>query len=274
MFAFSSSIFSGSYTTSYIIYLPLPPAPVKGVLGERWDLSDADELLLVGGLQGLLLLLLEGRHPLPGEGVPEEEDQGHEAEEDCGDDGGEVVHDLQVFQGLDRALFVPVVHAQQRPVHAHGGQDLAQLSEEVTEKCIENLKEKYTAENSGIELVMITGGWDLVPKKEYWAVLKEQYGSKREGRLSRSALETLSIIAYSQPITRAEIEAIRGVGVDNMIRLLMERNLIKEVGKKEAPGRPTLFGTTKEFLRLFQLNSISELPKLDEDDQERFELAR
>ena len=59
-----------------------------------------------------------------------------------------------------------------------------------------------------------------------------------------------------------------------MIRLLMERNLIKEVGKKEAPGRPTLFGTTKEFLRLFQLNSISELPKLDEDDQERFELAR
>jgi len=59
-----------------------------------------------------------------------------------------------------------------------------------------------------------------------------------------------------------------------MIRLLLERNLIKEVGKKEAPGRPTLFGTTKEFLRLFQLNSISELPKLDEDDQERFELAR
>ena len=65
-----------------------------------------------------------------------------------------------------------------------------------------------------------------------------------------------------------------GVGVDNMIRLLIDRNLIKEVGKKEAPGRPTLFGTTKEFLKLFRLNSIAELPKLDEDEQERFELAR
>ena len=139
---------------------------------------------------------------------------------------------------------------------------------------LEKLKEKYSAEDSGIELAMITGGWCLAPKKEYWDVLKEFYGSKREGRLSKSAMETLAIIAYSQPITRAEIEQIRGVGVDNMIRLLIERNLIKEVGKKEAPGRPTLFGTTKEFLKLFRLNSIAELPKLDEDEQERFELAR
>ena len=110
--------------------------------------------------------------------------------------------------------------------------------------------------------------------KTYKDILKEVYGSKREGKLSKSAMETLAIIAYSQPITRAEIEQIRGVGVDNMIRLLIERNLIREVGKKEAPGRPVLFGTTKEFLKLFRLNSISELPKLDEDEQERFELAR
>lgn len=150
----------------------------------------------------------------------------------------------------------------------------AQLSEEVIEKCIEKLKEKYSKEDSGIELVMVTGGWCLAPKKEFWDVLKEFYGSKREGKLSKSAMETLSIIAYSQPITRAEIESIRGVSVDNMIRLLIERNLIKEVGKKEVPGRPTLFGTTKEFLKLFRLNSISELPKLDEDEEERFELAR
>lgn len=150
----------------------------------------------------------------------------------------------------------------------------AQLSEEVVEKCLENLKEKYSSEDSGIELSMITGGWCLTPKKEYWEVLKEFYGSKRDGRLSKSAMETLAIIAYSQPITRAEVEQLRGVGVDNMIRLLIERNLIKEVGKKEVPGRPTLFGTTKEFLKLFHLNSISELPKLDEDDEKRFELAR
>ncbi|MCR5699166.1 MAG: SMC-Scp complex subunit ScpB, partial [Treponemataceae bacterium] len=76
------------------------------------------------------------------------------------------------------------------------------------------------------------------------------------------------------PITRSEIEAIRGVSADNMIRLLVEKNLIKEVGKKDAPGKPTQFGTTKDFLKLFQLNSISDLPKLEEKESERFELAR
>ena len=174
----------------------------------------------------------------------------------------------------ETALLETVLFLESEPLTVKVLSNKSQLSEEIVEKCIEKLKEKYAAEDSGIELVMITGGWCLTPKKEYWEVLKEEYGSKREGRLSRSAMETLAIIAYSQPITRAEIEQIRGVGVDNMIRLLTERNLIKEVGKKEAPGRPTLFGTTKEFLKLFRLNSIAELPKLDEDEQERFELAR
>ena len=120
----------------------------------------------------------------------------------------------------------------------------------------------------------IIGGWVLTPKKDLWDFLKERYGKKNEGKLSRSALETLSIIAYSQPITRAEIEAIRGVSADNMVRLLMERNLIKETGKKDIPGKPIQYGTTKEFLKFFRLNSISDLPKLDETESERFELAR
>lgn len=174
----------------------------------------------------------------------------------------------------ETALCETILFLESEPISEKVLSNKAQLSEEVVTKCIENLQEKYSDANSGIELAMITGGWTLVPKKEYWDVLKEFYGSKREGRLSKSAMETLAIIAYSQPITRAEIEQIRGVGVDNMIRILIEKNLIKEVGKKEAPGRPTLFGTTKEFLKLFRLNSISELPKLDEDEQERFELAR
>lgn len=87
-------------------------------------------------------------------------------------------------------------------------------------------------------------------------------------------METLAIIAYSQPITRAEIEALRGVSADNMIRILLERNLIKEVGKKDIPGKPVQFGTTKDFLQLFRLNSIADLPRLDETESERFELAR
>ena len=107
-----------------------------------------------------------------------------------------------------------------------------------------------------------------------WGFLKDRYGKKNEGRLSRAAMETLSIIAYSQPVTRAEIEAIRGVSADNMIRLLIEKDLIKEVGKKDVPGKPAMFGTTKEFLKIFRLNSIADLPKLDETERERFELAR
>ncbi|MCR5765015.1 MAG: SMC-Scp complex subunit ScpB [Treponema sp.] len=174
----------------------------------------------------------------------------------------------------ETALVEAVLFLESEPLSVKMISNKSQLSEEVVEQCLEKLKEKYNSEDSGVELVMITGGWCLAPKKEYWDVLKELYGSKREGHLSKSAMETLAIIAYSQPITRAEIESIRGVGVDNMVRLLLDRNLIKEVGKKEAPGRPILFGTTKEFLKLFRLNSISELPKLDEDDEERFELAR
>lgn len=174
----------------------------------------------------------------------------------------------------EAALIETILFLESEPLSEKVLSNKSQLAEDVVSRCIELLKEKYAADESGLELEMITGGWCLVPKKEYWEVLKEFYGSKREGRLSKSALETLSIIAYKQPITRAEIESIRGVSVDNMVRLLFDRNLIREVGKKEVPGRPTLFGTTKEFLKLFHLNSISELPKLDEDEQERFELAR
>ncbi len=174
----------------------------------------------------------------------------------------------------ETALLEAVLFLESEPLTVKALSIKAQLSEEVVEKCIENLKEKYSGENCGIEITMITGGWCLVPKQEFWEVLKEQYGSKREGRLSRSAMETLAIIAYQQPITRAEVQNIRGTNVDNMIRTLIERNLIKEVGKKEAPGHPTLYGTTKEFLKLFRLNSISELPRLDEDEEARFELAR
>ncbi|MDR3343000.1 MAG: SMC-Scp complex subunit ScpB, partial [Treponema sp.] len=126
--------------------------------------------------------------------------------------------------------------------------------------------------DSGVELCRIGGGVMISPKKEYWDNLKDRYGKKNDSKLSKAALETLSIIAYSQPITRSEIEAIRGVSADNMIRLLLERELIRETGKKDIPGKPVQFGTTKEFLKLFRLDSIADLPKLNESEADRFEL--
>ena len=174
----------------------------------------------------------------------------------------------------ESALIEAILFLESEPVTEKSLSAISELSEEVVRKSLEVLKEKYKSDASGIELEMITGGWALIPKKEIWNVLKERYGNKNEGKLSRSAMETLSIIAYSQPVTRAEIESIRGVSADNMIRLLMERNLIKEVDRKDIPGKPSLYGTTKEFLKFFRLNSIADLPKLDEAEEERFELAR
>lgn len=174
----------------------------------------------------------------------------------------------------ETALVETILFLESEPMVVKSISAVAQLSEEIVEACLEKLKEKYTDEDSGIELVMITGGWALSPKREMWDVLKERYGKKNEGKLSRSAMETLSIIAYSQPITRAEIEKIRGVAADNMIRLLMERNLIHEVGKKDVPGKPSQYGTTKDFLKFFRLNSIADLPRLDQTEEERFVLAR
>jgi segregation and condensation protein B len=112
----------------------------------------------------------------------------------------------------------------------------------------------------------------ICAKREYWENLKERYGKKSEGKISRAAMETLAIVAYSQPVTRAEIEKIRGVSADNMIRLLLEKNLVREAGKKDIPGRPVMYGTTKDFLKIFGLNSIADLPKLNEADLEKFEL--
>ncbi len=146
------------------------------------------------------------------------------------------------------------------------------FSRELVEKVLDVLEERYNDNRSGLSLSRIGGGIALGPKPEYWEALRERYGKKSEGRLSKAALETLSIIAYSQPITRSEIEGIRGVSADNMMRLLLERELIRSVGKKDVPGKPTLYGTTKDFLKVFRLESLADLPKLDESEADRFEL--
>lgn len=178
--------------------------------------------------------------------------------------------DLQKETALIEAIF----YLESEPLDFQALSKISNLGIEVVEAAIENLQEKYQSEESGIDLVQISGGWIISPKEELWEFLKDRYGKKNDNRLSKAAMETLSIIAYKQPITRAEIEAIRGVSVDNMIRLLHERLLIKEVSKKDVPGKPSQYGTTKEFLKFFRMNSIADLPKLDETESERFELAR
>ncbi len=170
----------------------------------------------------------------------------------------------------EAALVETVLFLESEPMDEAALSRATGLDKEVIERALETLVEDCAAPTRGLEPVKSGGGWILAPKAELWESLKERYGKKADSRLSRAALETLSIVAYSQPITRAEVEAIRGVSADGMIRFLLEKAFIKEVGKKEAPGRPVQYGTTKEFLKYFRLGSIADLPKLDELERERF----
>ncbi len=169
-------------------------------------------------------------------------------------------------------LVEAVLFLESDPVELKTIVKITDLPQEIIEKSLAILKEKYQQPGNGLELIEFAGGYMLSPKEHLWDYLRERYGQKNDKRLSRAAMETLSIIAYSQPITKAEIENIRGVSADNMIRILNERNLIKTVGKKDVPGKPALYGTTKDFLKIFGLKSISDLPKLDDVQQVKFEL--
>ena len=172
----------------------------------------------------------------------------------------------------EAALIEAIMFLESDPVSTKQLSRITSISEDIVAEALLQLKETLQDEHHGLELIEIGEGYQLSPKSELWAHLKERYGRKNDSRLSKAALETLSIIAYSQPVTRAEIENIRGVAAESMIKLLLHRKFIKTVGKKDVPGKPNQYGTTKEFLKAFRLSSIAELPKLDEENKERFEL--
>lgn len=172
----------------------------------------------------------------------------------------------------EMAIVEAILFLESEPLGVATIARISGLSREAVQSALDALKERNGSEEFGIELIELGDGYVYSPKKELWEQLRGRYGKKNENKLSKAALETLSIIAYSQPITRAEVENIRGVSADNMIRLLLSRDLIGEVGRKEAPGRPVQYGTTKTFLKQFRLSSIADLPKLDESERERFEL--
>jgi segregation and condensation protein B len=169
------------------------------------------------------------------------------------------------------ALVEAVLFLENEPVEPTVLGRITGLNRRQVLEAIEELRRRYAEQAHGLEIVELGGGYSFAVKQQLWDMLKPRYGKRSEGKLSRAALETLSIIAYSQPVTRQEIESIRGVSADGMIKLLSSKNLIREVGKKQVPGRPVQYGTTKEFLKTFRLASIADLPKLDELDAEKFE---
>lgn len=143
---------------------------------------------------------------------------------------------------------------------------LAEVTEETEEKvreALQEIMEEYKNDSHGIELLELEKSYQFVTKADFYQDLIKIAKTPRKMNLSESVLETLSIVAYKQPVTKIEIETIRGVSCDYAIDKLLEYALIEELGRKDAPGRPILFGTTEQFLRSFGVKSLKELPELD-----------
>lgn len=145
-----------------------------------------------------------------------------------------------------------------------------EADEKETLELLLELKEKYESPSCGIELLQLEDSFQLATKPGTYDALVKIAKTPRKLSLSESVLETLSIIAYKQPVTRIEIENIRGVSCDFAVNKLLEYNLICELGRKDAPGRPLLFGTTEEFLRSFGVKSLKDLPEIDTLQIEEF----
>lgn len=141
---------------------------------------------------------------------------------------------------------------------------------EDSEAILNSIQSKYTNENFGIELVNYGKTYKFITKQEVAPYIQTLFHTSKPNTLSQSALETLAIIAYKQPITRVEIEELRGVGADMMLRKLQARNLIREAGRSDAPGKPILYEVTEEFMdsfKLYTLNELPDLPEFNSDDE-------
>ncbi len=150
-----------------------------------------------------------------------------------------------------------------RPLSAAKISQVAEVNNiQLTRDIIGQLQQEYADTARAIQIVELGGGYQMATKPEYGRWVRKLFNEKMTAKLSPAALETLAIIAYKQPVTRAEIEVIRGVDIVAPLEKIMERGLVKIVGKKDTPGRPLVYGTTDEFLRLFGLNKISELPEI------------
>lgn len=169
-------------------------------------------------------------------------------------------NELTVESVIEAVLF-----ASDEPISAARLVDIVEVGGvKQLRKHIESLNEKYRANNNAFRIEEIAGGYQMLTLSVYNEWLKKLLRARAEGKLSQAALETLAIIAYKQPVIRADIEAIRGVACGELIRSLMYKGLVKITGRAEVLGRPLLYGTTRKFLAVFGLKSLKDLPKIEE----------
>jgi len=169
--------------------------------------------------------------------------------------------DVQIdFRTLEALLF-----STHHPLTAGRLAEMLELeSTKPVRRAIKELNEQYVTTDRSFRVEQVAGGYQLLTLPDFGEILKKLHQREVDSKLTKAALETLAIIAYKQPILRADIEAIRGVACGETIRSLMEKHLVKIAGRAEVPGRPILYGTTKRFLELFGLNSLKDLPQSDD----------
>jgi len=175
-----------------------------------------------------------------------------------------IVHRPSSGELTAESVIEAVLFASDEPLSDARLAGIAEMGIKQIRQYIQNLNEKYEANNNAFRIEQIAGGYQMLTLSDYNPWLQKLLRVRSEGKLSSAALETLAIIAYKQPVIRADIEAIRGVAVGEIIRNLMSKGLVKIVGRAEVIGRPMLYGTTKKFLEIFGLNSLKDLPKAEE----------
>ena len=154
------------------------------------------------------------------------------------------------------------------PISIERLSQIFEIRPEEVEKAAEDLAKKLDEQKSGIALLRLENTYQLASREKYAEYIKRAFDIRRRTPLSQAALEVLAVIAYNQPITRAFIEQVRGVDCSGVISSLLEKDLIEERGRLELPGRPLLYGTTKNFLRCFTLTDLSDLPPLPKENPE------
>jgi len=163
-----------------------------------------------------------------------------------------------------KSIIESLLFINERPIEMSELLEIVEADKKEIEAALVELTQEYSQRQSGISLVKVAGGYQMCscPDNEAW--VKKMYQERTKQKLSAASLETLAIVAYKQPITRVEVEAIRGVNVDGVAKKLTDSGLIKIGGRKDVVGRPFLYVTTRKFLEYFGINSLKDLPKLED----------
>lgn len=196
-------------------------------------------------------------------GLDEENAENEQPEEAAAEQKNEAEFDDEPEPTIE-SVVEAVLFASDEPLTMTRLISIVETTTKQVKDAIDSLNEKYKSNNNAFRIEQIAGGYQMLTLSKYNVWLKKLLRARSDGKLSPAALETLAIIAYKQPIIRADLEAIRGVAAGEMIRSLMYKGLVKIVGRAEVLGRPMLYGTTKKFLEVFGLNSLKDLPKIEE----------